>query len=188
MSGSDGRARDGRRMHPNSLANLRPNSDNLVPRAGAWRPGDAPHLEHGARTRSPERSPEWSPAVQAAISDLEARVGAELRDEAGGVHSWAVPSIEAVALQRVAAWRVDRYVADREATGRLKPEHVDMQSKITDRYHRALEREALTLRSRLEAGGQAFDLARYWAEHPLGTPEGDAVLGIVRDRDTEENQ
>src|SRR4051794_31120338 len=36
------RGRDGRRMNPRSL-------DNLVPGAGAWKPGDAPHLLHGAR-------------------------------------------------------------------------------------------------------------------------------------------
>ena len=122
----------------------------------------SPHLTHGARTHSPQRSPEWSPAVQSALGDLEQRVGAELRD-GDELAPWAVPSVEAVALQRVAAWRVDRYVADKEARGTMRPEDLDLQSKIAERYHRALEREALTLRSRLEARASTFDLAQHWA-------------------------
>lgn len=146
---------------------------NLQPGAGAGREGQAPALVHGARTVSPERSPEWSPAVDAAIRDLEGRVGAELRDAAGDLQAWAVPSIEAVALQRVAAWRVDRYVADLEARGKLRPADVDLASKVAERYHRALEREALTLRSRIEAHGAAFDLAQHWS----GAGDDDAPAG-----------
>ena len=162
MSG-DKRARDGRRMNPRSLENLRPNPDNLEPGAGAWRPGDAPALKHGERSRRPQRSPEWSPAVELAIRDLEERVGSELRGDNGELAAWALPSVEAVALQRVSALRVERYVADLEARGTVRPADVDLASRVTERYHRALEREALTLRSRLEAGGQAFDLAQHWA-------------------------
>lgn len=132
---------------------------NLRPGAGAWKPGDSPNLEHGALTRSPQRSPEWSPAVEQAIADLEHRVGDELRDAAGALLPWALPSVEGVALQRVSAWRVERYCADREARGALKPADVDLASKVAERYHRALEREALTLRSRIEARGQALTLA-----------------------------
>lgn len=153
----------GRRMNPRSLENLRPNPENLRPGAGAWTGGEAPHLSHGARSRRPQRSPEWSPAVELAIADLEHRVGGELRDPAGDLEPWAMPSVEAVALQRVAALRVDRYVADREARGALKPADVDLASKVADRYHRALEREALTLRSRIDARGQAVDLAQAMA-------------------------
>lgn len=163
MSGPK-RGRDGRQMNPASLANLRPNPENLEPGAGAWQPGDAPHLEHGARSRRPQRSPEWSPAVERAVDDLEHRVGDELRDSAGELLPWARPSIEAVALQRVAAWRVERHVADLEARGRLKPADADLASKVAERYHRALEREALTLRSRLEASGQARTLAEQMAD------------------------
>ena len=123
---------------------------NLVPGAGKWKPGEAPHLVHGERTRRPQRSPEWSPAVQEACRDLEERVGPELRADSGELHAWAAPSVEAVAIQRVAAWRTDRWVADREARGTLRGEDLDLASKVGERYHRALEREALTLRSRLE--------------------------------------
>jgi len=137
---------------------------NLRPGAGAGRLGEAPALRHGERTTSPQRSPEWSPAVTAAIADLEHRVGDELRDAAGALLPWALPSVEAVALQRVAAWRVDRYVPDREARGALKPADVDLASKVAERFHRALEREALTLRSRLEARGQARTLAGAMAD------------------------
>jgi hypothetical protein len=67
---------------------------------------------------------------------------------------------EAVALLRVQAWRMDRFVADREARGVLKCEDLDLASRGAEPYHRGLEREALTLRSRLEAHDQAFDLAQ----------------------------
>ncbi len=140
------------------LANL-PNLSG-APSAGSWRPGEAPHLKHGARSRRPERGPEWSPAVSEAVRDLEAVVGDELRDASGEVHAWARPSVEAVAIQRVACWRLDRFVADQEARGTLRPEHLDLSSKVGERFHRALEREALTLRSRLEARATGFDLAQ----------------------------
>ena len=64
----------------------------------------------------------------------------------------------------MSAWRADRWVTDREARGILRGEDLDLASKVGERYHRALEREALTLRSRLEARTQSFDLARHWAE------------------------
>ena len=159
----DKRGRDGRRMNPRSLENLRPNPDNLVAGAGAWRPGDAPKLEHGDRTRRPHRSPEWSPAVELTIGDLEARVGAELRDADGKLLPGAVPSVEAVAVQRVSLARVERHVADLEARGQYRPEHDDLVTRVAERYHRALEREALTLPSRLAARGQAMDLAQAMA-------------------------
>jgi hypothetical protein len=143
-----------------NLANLRGE-----PTAGSFQPGASPALKHGQRSRQPQRSPEWSPAVELAIRDLEDRVGAELRDGDGELQAWALPSVEAVALLRVQAWRMDRFVADREARGVLKREDLDLASKGAERYHRGLEREALTLRSRLEAHDQAFDLAREMAEH-----------------------
>lgn len=132
---------------------------NLKPGAGAWKPGDSPALVHGARSRQPQRSPAWSPAVTLSIDDLEQRVGAELRDEGGALQAWAVPSVEAVALQRVAAQRADRFIADREERGVLRPRDLEVQSLVTERYHRALEREALTLRSRIETREQAATLA-----------------------------
>ena len=100
------RGKDGRRMSPASLRNLQPG-------AGAGRVGQAPALRHGARSHSPQHSPEWSPAVELAAADLAGRVGAELRDDAGELPPWAVPSIEAVALLRLALARVGRGAADR---------------------------------------------------------------------------
>lgn len=144
------------------LANL-PNLRG-EPTAGSWKPGDAPHLVHGERTRRPQAGPEWSPAVAAAVADLEGRVGAELRQPDGELFSWALPSIEAVAVQRVATWRAERRCADLEARGALKGEDVDLASRVAERYHRALEREALTLRSRLAASAGVADLAQLLAE------------------------
>lgn len=151
-----------------SLANLRPG-------VHPWQKGEAPHLKHGARSRRPQKSPEWSPAIREAAADLEQRVGSELRDENGELHGWALPSIEALAIARVAAWRTDRFVADKEARGQLKGEDLDLSSRVGERYHKALEREALTLRSRLEARTQTFDLAQHWAEQDRLERAADAV-------------
>jgi hypothetical protein len=158
------------------LANL-PNLRGL-PTSTSIAPGEARALKHGARSRQSKASPEWSPAVRDAIADLEARVGAELRGEDGTLADWAVPSVEAVALQRVAALRVDRYLAAAEAKGGLKPDDVDTASKVAERYHRALEREALTLRGRLDAAGAVarFDLARLMAEEAAA---GDDEGGVI---------
>lgn len=136
---------------------------NLQPGAGAWAPGDAPALVHGERSRQPQRSVEWSPAVERAIEDLQQRVGEELRHTDGEVHAWALPSIEAVAIQRIAAWRAERHVSALEAKGRVNGEEIERLSRVAERYHRALEREALTLRSRLDAKVQTRDLAKEWA-------------------------
>jgi hypothetical protein len=142
-------------LRARQLANLK-RGDNPAPAGNGYA------IVHGENTARPHAGPEWSPAVRDAMVDLESRVGGELRDAAGDVHAWARPSVEAVAIQRVACWRFDRYVADREARGLLTRDDLDGQSRVAERYHRALEREALTLRSRIEAAGLAreFDLAR----------------------------
>ena len=154
------------------LANL-PNLRGL-PTSTSVQAGEARSLKHGARSRESQRSPEWSPAVREAIADLEQRVGQELRQEDGTLAPWAVPSVEAVALQRVAAMRVDRYLADAEARGGLTPGDVDTGSKVAERYHRALEREALTLRSRIEAAAGAVDALAAWSER-RGQVGGDSA-------------
>lgn len=144
-----------RGMNPASRENL-PNLKGL-PTSTSVRPGQALALKRGAHSRNVKNAPEWSPAVREAITDLSTRVGHELRDEDGELAAWAVPSIEAVALQRVQAWRMDRYLADAETRGTLKPADVDLASKVAERYQRALEREALTLRSRIDAVAAAVD-------------------------------
>src|SRR3954468_20218176 len=88
------RGRDGRRMNPRSL-------DNLVPGAGAWKPGDAPHLLHGARGRAAWNPPGWAPCLALAAAEMERCVGVEVMDGAGVLESWARPSVEAVAQQLV---------------------------------------------------------------------------------------
>ena len=163
------RGRDGRRMNPASLANLQPG-------AGAGRVGQAPALRHGARSHSPQHSPEWSPAVELAAADLAGRVGAELRDDAGELQPWAVPSIEAVAVLRVALARVERWTADREARGKYEGADDERVASVSERYHRALEREALTLRSRIDARAQAVDLAQAMSDATTAGDDGEVVL------------
>ena len=163
------RGRDGRRMNPASLANLQPG-------AGAGRVGQAPALRHGARSHSPQHSPEWSPAVELAAADLAGRVGAELRGEDGELQPWAVPSIEAVAVLRVALARVERWTADREARGKYEGADDERVANVAERYHRALEREALTLRSRIDARAQAVDLAQAMSDATTPGDDGGVVL------------
>lgn len=100
-----------------------------------------------------------------------------LRDESGELLPWAVPSVEAVAIQRIASVRMDRYVADREAKGSLSPADLDMASKVGERYHRALEREALTLRSRIATRAAALDPLADWHRRRAGAPAVDAGAG-----------
>lgn len=167
MSDEPKRGRDGREMHPASLANLKPG-------AGAWQPGDAPHLQHGARSRRPQASPEWSPALSLCVVDLEGRADVSLRDGDGELLPWAVPSVEAVAIQRIACVRMDRFVADREAKGNLAPADLDMASKVGERYHRALEREALTLRSRIATRAAALDPLADWHRRRAAAADANA--------------
>lgn len=146
------RGRDGRRMNPASLANLQPG-------AGAGRVGQAPALRHGARSHSPQRSPEWSPAVEQAARELSGQVPAELVDDAGELLPWARPSVESLAVLLVAMRRVERWTADREARGKYTGEDDERVAKVTRAYRAALSEEALTLQSRLAALGQALDVA-----------------------------
>ena len=172
-------------MHPNSLRNLRPTPQNLVPGAGKWQPGEAPALKHGARSRQSQNSPEWSPAMQVSTAELEARAGAELRDENGDVAEWARSSIEAVAQHRVALWRCDRRNADLEARGRLTREDIRLQSDVADAFHRALQREALTLTGRIEATGQ---LARLMSQADLSKLSDDELDDLLQKFKAEKRQ
>lgn len=137
----------------NQLANLRRGGQAGAPAGNAF------PLKHGARTTTPQRSPLWSPAVNDAIADLAARVGDELRAADGALAAWAVPSVEAVAVLRVAVLRGERICAGLEDQGKLSLEDTERHAKVAERYHRALEREALTLRSRLDAVGTTASLA-----------------------------
>lgn len=165
VSGAAKRGRDGRRMNPRSLENL-PNLRGELP-AGAWKPGDAPHLIHGEHGRglpAVRRSPEWPPAMAYAIDVLSRRVGAELRDERAELFPWAVDSVEAVAVQWLACVRAERVAADAEARGRPMGEHIDRCSRVGEKYARVLESRERMLRERVEARRAGFDLAAELAE------------------------
>jgi hypothetical protein len=142
--------------NPNSLANLRPNPDKLVPGAGAWRPGVAPHLEHGLRSRDP--SPEViDPVLDLVLDDLETKV--PIRDEHGQVPPWLREMAWSAAIAKLQVIRCSRYLAqhgDTDAQGRLRPE-VEALSKTNDRYQRSLERLAMTVPSHMRSG---LDAAR----------------------------
>jgi hypothetical protein len=166
-------------MQKRQLANLRPPPGSNAERrqkaglkrgkesSGTARPGDARALMHGARTRAPQRSVEWGPAVEAAILDLQPCIGEELRDEHGDVFVWAAPAVEALALSRLTAARMERWVADRCAKGIATGTDFVMATKVNERYEDALRAQAMTLPSRLAAHREAMalddDLALRWA-------------------------
>lgn len=139
------RGRDGRRMNPRSLANLRPG-------AGAWRPGASPHLKHGLDTRRPSAEA-LDPALDAVIAELQPGLPAPLLDEAGEVAAWARETVWSLAVLKLIVLRASRYIAQHgevDDRGRLRPELEGLR-KATESYRRALDGEAMTLRSRLRA-------------------------------------
>jgi hypothetical protein len=160
------------------LANL-PNLRG-EPTSASWRPGAAPHLVHGARGRASWNSPDWSPAVELAIAELERCAGVELKDADGALEPWARPSVEAVAQQLVNMRRGERIAADRDARGRLTLEDVERQARVVDAYHRALEREALTVRSRIEAAGNAARLLGHADLSGMSVEELDALIARLQ--------
>lgn len=144
--------------HPNSLANLQPRPENLEPGAGAWKPGATPNLKHGLRTRQPAAEA-IDPVLDQVIADLQPAVPEPLRDGAGGIAAWAKESVWTLGILKLGIVRCLRFLAQNGETdgrGRWRPEN-EALGKATERYRRALRDEAMTLRSRLEAG---LDIAR----------------------------
>jgi len=149
-----------------SLANLKPNTDKLVPGAGAWRPGAAPALKSGLRSRNP--SPEViDPVLDLVLDDLEAKV--PIRDERGEVPPWLREMAWSTAIAKLQVIRCSRFLAqhgDTDAQGRLRPE-VEGLSKVNERYQRSLERLAMTVPSHMRSGldaARTIDLASAMSE------------------------
>ena len=137
---------------------------NLRPGAGAWQPGAAPNLKHGLRTRNPPVE-EVEPHLAAVLADLEPLVPDPLKDEAGDVLPWARESVWTLGVLKLGVVRCLRFLAqhgEQDERGRLRPENEQL-GQATLRYRRALAEEAMTLRSRLQAG---LDLARTRAIDP----------------------
>lgn len=141
------------------LANLRANRQNLKPGAGAAGPGNARGLKHGARSEKPHNSPDWSPAVSAAITDLHARLNEELFDEAGELLPWAAPSVEALAIAKVQAMRAERIVALKESKDQATVADVKLVADVGRAYHDSLAREELLISQRLRAQSAALPVS-----------------------------
>lgn len=146
------------------LANL-PNVRGEAP-AGAWRPGTAPNLKHGLRTRHPSADV-IDPVLDQVEADLEARVPD--RDADGQVPAWNREMLFSLAVAKLQVIRCSRFLAQHGETdgrGNLRPE-VEQLSRVNERYQRSLDRMAMTITSRARLGvdvQRGFDLARHWAE------------------------
>ncbi len=93
--------RYGRGQHPNSKAQLRPG-------AGAWKPGAAPHLKHGLRTRRPNRIL-FQETFHELLDSLEASV--PLRGEDGRCLPQFMPAVEVATVKLIALRRGLAYLA-----------------------------------------------------------------------------
>jgi len=146
---------------------------NLRPGQGRWKPGASPQLRHGLRTRRPPVE-EVEPELAAVLADLQHKVPQPLTDADWSVLPWAQESVWTLGVLKHGIVRCQRFLAQRGETderGRFRPENEQL-GKAVDRYRRALDAEAMTLRSRLRAGldvTRAFDLARHWANEDQGS-------------------
>jgi hypothetical protein len=129
---------------------------NLRPGAGAWKPGSAPQLRHGLRTRKPP--PEViDPVLDRVLDDLEARV--PIKGSDGEVPPWLRELAWSAAIKKLQIVRCARFLAQNGETderGNYRREN-ELLTKATDAYERSLERLAMTVDRYLKAG---LDLAR----------------------------
>ena len=144
------------------LANLRKGS---APGEGE---GNANALRHGLRTVRPSAAA-LGPAVAAVVAELEPALPTPLRDpDTGAVAPWARETVHALAVMKVGLLRAERWIANEEDHGRpVDLAVLEQQSKLVARYRQALAEEAMTLRSRIEAGidaMRAVDLATAMSE------------------------
>ena len=148
--------------NPNSLANLRPG-------AGAWKPGAAPHLKHGLRTRRPARII-FDGAFEELIDALADTV--PLRDENGAVLPQFMPAVELATVKLISIRRALGYLATHgyeDEHGRLRPE-VEGVNRMAEALMRDLDRLGATPTSYAKLGFDAVrterereDLALKWA-------------------------
>jgi hypothetical protein len=138
------RAGNRRGTHPNSKASLEPG-------AGQWRPGGAPVMRSGLRSRKPPAEV-IDPILDQVIENLSSRV--PVRDEAGEVPAWLREMCWSAAIKKLQVTRCARFLAQHDEIderGRWRPEN-DALVKATESYERALERLAMTVPSHMRAG------------------------------------
>lgn len=163
------------------------------PTPASWKAGQtSPNLRHGLRTREPTVE-DVEPVLGAVIADLAAKVPEPLVDEEGRVLPWAQESLWTLGILKLGLTRCLRYLASHGETderGRWRPEN-DSLAKATERYRRALGEEAMTLKSRLDAGltlARTTDLSSALSEpDPARRARALDALGLPEDEDEEED-
>lgn len=131
---------------------------NLRPGAGAWKPGAAPALKHGGRTRAPERSPAFSEAKSAVVEQVERSV--PIRGADGEVLpefdlAVRMAAIQLVIVNRVAGWLQTHGWEDER--GRLRLKEIEASERALARMRDWLRELAATPGSYSRAG---LDVAR----------------------------
>jgi hypothetical protein len=125
-------------------------------------------VTNGLRTRQPAIE-EVEPVLAAVVDDLRSKLPEPLIDDQGVVLLWAQESVWTLGVLKLTVVRCARFLeqyGEVDERGRWRPEN-DLLGKAVERYRRALNEEAMTLRSRLRAGldvARGFDLAKHWAD------------------------
>jgi hypothetical protein len=138
------------------------------PPASSFRPGSAPHLRHGLRSRA------TSPLVLDPIArEIEDALGDDLplKDPDGNVPAPDRFMVELAAIALLRVRRCSAYLSlhgDVDENGTLRPE-LDGLGRAVEHAARMLDRLGCSPRSRAALGVdvgrmQVFDLARHWAE------------------------
>lgn len=129
---------------------------NLRPGAGAWKPGAAPNMKHGLRTRRPDRVL-LADAASEVIDALEAQV--PLKGADGLPLPEFTAAVEAAALQLVVIRRTLAFLHNHgweDGRGRMRPE-VEGLERALNRLRRHLDGLGATPASYARLG---FDVAR----------------------------
>lgn len=151
------RGRDGRRMNPASLANLRPG-------AGAWQPGvTGPNLRHGLRSREPARI-----VIDPLVREIEAALAADLplKDADGGTPGADRFAVELAAIALLRVRRVSAYLelhGDSDDRGNLRAE-LDGLGRAVEHAAKMLDRIGCSPRARAALGLSLVRTVDQWED------------------------
>jgi hypothetical protein len=151
------------------------------PTATTWKPGAAPHLKHGLRTRRPA-----AVTLDPLVAEIEEALAGDLpvRDADGGVPAADAVAVELAAVQLLTVRRATAYLAlhgDTDPAGNLRPE-LELLGRATERALRALDRLGMSPQARARLGltvasmGRALHSAREADDADLLSPDASELM------------
>ena len=153
---ADRKRTGGSERHPNSMANLR--GVNGTPPATAWKPGAAPHMKHGGRTRQPERSQQYPEAKGEVVDTVERSV--PIRGPDGEVLPEFELAVHMTTIQLIVVKRVTGFLQTNgweDERGELRLTEIEAVQRALDRMRKWLRELAGTPAAWASAG---YDVAR----------------------------